>query len=161
MAYLSTYLVLCGLHIRKPLDMATGNMFHVVSEDKAREFITDLLRVKGDPDPEEEEDQSEFDDAAGGEPVVDRRQVEDRDTKQKEFGDIFLNLSALVKVLNSHKTKVNVLRYKELSMETYKLIVTAFPWCHVPESIHRVLGHAWERIEGNDSFGLGSGTKIQ
>ena len=104
---------------------------------------------------------SEFDDAAGGEPVVDRRQVEDRDTKQKEFGDIFLNLSALVKVLNSHKTKVNVLRYKELSMETYKLIVTAFPWCHVPESIHRVLGHAWERIEGNDSFGLGSGTKIQ
>merc|ERR1711884_833835 len=33
---------------------------------------------------------------------------------------------------------------------------TTFPWAQVPESLHRVLGHAWERIEDNDGFGLGS-----
>ena len=47
-----------------------------------------------------------------------------------------------------------------MSIDTYKLLATAFPWCQVPDSIHRILGHGWERIQENGSnesgfYGLG------
>ena len=42
--------------------------------------------------------------------------------KQQAFAEIFRNLCALVKVLNSYNTKVDVTRYKEISVDTYRLI---------------------------------------
>ena len=71
-----------------------------------------------------------------------------------------ISLTSIFKVLNSYQTPVNVRRYKEMSIDTYKLLATAFPWCQVPDSIHRILGHGWERIQENGShesgfYGLG------
>ena len=156
-------------------------MFHTIGEDKARDFIKGLLRVRSDEEhheeagsdiqpndisdeeEEEEQEQEEEMDVAVNVDVdvdVDTRKVEDLEEKQEQFATIFLNLVSLVKVMNSYQTPVNVRRYKELSIETYKLLATAFPWCQVPDSIHRILGHSWERIQENGSehsgfFGLG------
>ena len=35
-------------------------------------------------------------------------------------------------------------------------LVQCFPWCVVSPSVHRILGHSWEVIQGNDKYGLGS-----
>ena len=130
----------------------------MIAEDKARAFIKGLLRVRSNEDNQEDEEQQSENNDTDEEHVeveVDTRKVEDLEEKQEQFEKIFINLCALVKALNSHRTKINVSRYKEMSMETYKLIATAFPWCVVPDSIHRILGHGWERIRDNDSMGLG------
>ena len=142
--------------------MATGKMFHRVAEDKARLFIKGLLKVRTNEDDQElvestdeEHSETEEDTDEEEEVEVDTREVEDLETKQDEFEKIFLNLCALVKVLNSHQTEINIGRFKEMSIQTYQLITTAFPWCQVPESLHRVLGHGWERIRDNENKGLG------
>ena len=137
--------------------MATGGMFHIISEDSARRFITELIRVKGDDDEArvgEAEDTEGTD--AGEQADIDYREEENREEKQQAFAEIFRNLCALVKVLNSYHTKVDVAKYKEMSVDTYRLIRLHFRWAQVPESLHRVLGHAWQKIEQNHSYGLGS-----
>ena len=35
-------------------------------------------------------------------------------------------------------------------------LVQCFPWCVVSPSVHRILGHSLEVIQGNDKYGLGS-----
>ena len=136
--------------------MPTGGMFHIISEDSARQFITGLIRVKGDEDrvrvgEEATEGAGDEEDAD-----IDYREEEDREEKQQAFAEIFCNLCALVKVLNSYNTRIDVARYKEMSVDTYRLIRLHFSWAQVPESLHRVLGHAWERIQQHGSYGLGS-----
>ena len=134
-------------------------MFHIIAEDKARAFIKSLLKVRSNEDNLEDssdEEHSDSNDTDVEEEVdVDTRKVEDLKEKQDQFEAIFINLCALVKVLNSHKTPINVARFKTMSMETYKMITTDFPWCQVPESLHRILGHGWERIKDNGHMGLG------
>ena len=139
------------------IDMATGGMFHIISEDSARQFITQLIRVKGDEDDVRVGEVEDTEGTEAGEQAdIDYREEEDREEKQQAFAEIFRNLCALVKVLNSYNTKVNVARYKEISVDTYRLIRLHFRWAQVPESLHRVLGHAWQRIEQNGCYGLGS-----
>ena len=75
---------------------------------------------------------------------------------QEEFSVMLLGLCATVKVINSQKRKVNVERLKELARETYVKLVQCFPWCVVSPSVHQILGHSSEVIQGNDKYGLGS-----
>ena len=58
-------------------------------------------------------------------------------------------------MINSQKRKVNVEKLQQLTKETYMKLVQCFPWCVVSPSVHRILGHSWEVIQGNDGYGLG------
>ena len=135
--------------------MACGNMFHLISEDKARDYLTGLIDVKEEEDGDDEEEHSEdYDDidgveseeeeeeegeedgdeeAGGGKKKKeDEPRVRDEENKRPAFAKILLNLCVLVKLLNSYRTKIDVAKYKQLSMDTYKLIVVNFPWASVP-----------------------------
>ena len=79
-----------------------------------------------------------------------------QDELQEDFSGILLGLCATVKVINSHKRKVNIEKLQQLTMETYMKLVTCFPWCVVSPSVHRILAHSWEVIQGNNGCGLGS-----
>ena len=122
--------------------MATGGMFHLISEDAARKFITGLLKVKGEEGEDEDDDYNdeddndidaeESDDEEEEEEEEEEPRVLDQEDKTADFETIFLNLCVLVKLLNSYKSKIDVVKYKELSISTYKLIRTTFPWAQVP-----------------------------
>ena len=64
--------------------------------------------------------------------------------------EIHLGLCVAVNVINSQKRQVNVVKL------VYTNIVHLFPWAVVSPSVHRILGHAWERIEQNGGYGLGN-----
>ena len=132
-------------------------MFHLISEDAARKFITGLLKVKGEEGEYEDDDYNDEDDNdIDAEESDDEKEEEeeeeprvlDQEDKTADFETIFLNLCVLVKLLNSYKSKINVVKYKELSISTYKLIRTTFPWAQVP-------GTQFNR----KSYGLGFGFK--
>ena len=94
-------------------------MFHIIAEDKARDYIKGLLRVRSneedqqdvsdmeqsdgsDAEEQEEEEEEEMDVAVNVDvnvdAFVDTRSVEDLEEKQQQFETIFLNLVSLVKV---------------------------------------------------------------
>ena len=62
---------------------------------------------------------------------------------------------AVVLVLNSQKREDDVLKLKDLSTSVYLKIVETFPWCVISQSVHRILGHGWERVQMNHNMGLG------
>ena len=67
-----------------------------------------------------------------------------------------LGLCSVVKIINSQKRKVDVMKLKELATNVYLRIVKKFPWAVISPSVHRILAHSWERIMMNGGFGLGS-----
>ena len=69
---------------------------------------------------------------------------------------ILLRLSALVKVINSQKRKVNVDKVRQLGQEVYLKLVQCFPWAMISPSVHRILAHSWEVMQINCGYGLGS-----
>ena len=75
--------------------------------------------------------------------------------KKDGFDFILLGLSALVKIINSQKRRVNVEKLRELSKDVNLRIVQLFPWAAVSPSVHRILAHSWEVVELNGEFGLG------
>ena len=48
-----------------------------------------------------------------------------------------------------------MLKLKDLSTSVYLKIVETFPWCVISQSVHRILGHGWERVQMNHNMGLG------
>ena len=70
--------------------------------------------------------------------------------------EVHLRLCVAVKVVNSQKRQVNVAKFREMTKLVYMNIVELFPWAVVSPSVHHILGHAWERIEQNDGYGLGN-----
>ena len=70
--------------------------------------------------------------------------------------EIHLGLCVAVNVINSQKRQVNVVKFREMTKLVYTNIVHLFPWAVVSPSVHRILGHAWERIEQNGGYGLGN-----
>ena len=74
---------------------------------------------------------------------------------REAVGQILLGLCAAVKVINSQTTKLNIDKMRLLTQDVNKKIVETFPWAVISPSVHRILGHAWEVIQQNDSFGLG------
>ena len=74
---------------------------------------------------------------------------------REDFDKVLLGLCAIVKVINSQKRKVNVDKLRELSTEVNLKLVSCFPWVVITPSVHRIMCHSWERIQMNDSFGLG------
>ena len=74
---------------------------------------------------------------------------------QEAFREIHLGLCSVVLVLNSQKREVDVLKLKDLSTSVYLKIVETFPWCVISQSVHRILGHGWERVQMNHNMGLG------
>jgi hypothetical protein len=77
------------------------------------------------------------------------------DDVHEAFREIHLGLCAVVLLLNSQKREVDVLKLKDLSTSVYLKIVETFPWCVVSQSVHRILGHGWERVQMNHCMGLG------
>lgn len=75
---------------------------------------------------------------------------------QEEFRNILIGLCAAVKIVNSQKRKVNVEKFRDMTLEVYVKLMQCFPWCAVSPSVHRILAHSWEVIELNDSHGLGN-----
>ena len=49
---------------------------------------------------------------------------------------------------------VNAQRVREVSQETYLLILENFPWVSVSNTLHKFLGHLHQFIERNNCFGL-------
>jgi hypothetical protein len=74
---------------------------------------------------------------------------------QEAFREIHLGLCSVVLVLNSQKREVDVLKLKDLSTSVYLKIVETFPCCVISQSVHRILGHGWERVQMNHNMGLG------
>ena len=72
------------------------------------------------------------------------------------FSQALLYLFSLVKVVNSAKRHVNTERIRVLGLISYFNFVTIFPWCLVSPSVHRILGHSWEVMTNNMSYGLGN-----
>ena len=70
--------------------------------------------------------------------------------------EIHLGLCTAVKVINSQKREVNVEKLRELTKTVNLKIVDMFPWAVISPSVHRILGHAWERIQQNKGYGLGN-----
>ena len=70
--------------------------------------------------------------------------------------EIHLGLCTAVKVINSQKRKVNIEKLRDLTKDVNLKIVEHFPWAIISPSVHRILGHAWERIQYNDGYGLGN-----
>jgi hypothetical protein len=77
-------------------------------------------------------------------------------SKQDSFKKIHLQLCAVVLLLNSQKRKIQLDVFRALCTDTYLEIRKSFPWAIISPSIHRILGHSWERIEMNQYFGLGN-----
>jgi len=77
-------------------------------------------------------------------------------SKQDQFQKIHLQLCAIVLLLNSQKRKIQVEAFRALCTATYIEIIRAFPWAVISPSLHRILGHSWERIQMNEDFGLGN-----
>ena len=73
--------------------------------------------------------------------------------------EIHLGLCTAVKVINSQKRKVNIEKLRDLTKDVNLKIVEHFPWAIISPSVHRILGHAWERIQYNDGYGLGNVSK--
>ena len=74
---------------------------------------------------------------------------------REDFDKMLLGLCAIVKVVNSQRRKVNVDKLRELSTEVNLKLVSCFQWVAITPSVHRILCHSWERIQMNNSFGLG------
>ena len=77
-------------------------------------------------------------------------------SKQESFAKIHLQLCAIVLIINSQKRKVQVEVFRQLCTDTYIEIRKSFPWAVISPSVHRILGHSWERIHMNREFGLGN-----
>jgi len=82
-------------------------------------------------------------------------QISDESKKQK-FKEIHLGLCAVIRLINSQKKKIQIDKLKDLSTQTYLKIRETFPWAYISPSVHRILGHSWERILLNQKFGLGN-----
>ena len=67
--------------------------------------------------------------------------------------NIHTNLSALLKVTDSSES-VKVERFRELSQESYLLILENFPWVSVCNTLHKFLAHVYQFIEINSNTGL-------
>ena len=55
------------------------------------------------------------------------------DDIEEGFNQIMLGLSAVVKIINSQKRKVNTQKLFRLSQEVYLLIVEIFPWAKLSQ----------------------------
>ena len=66
-----------------------------------------------------------------------------------------LGLCALVKVINSQKRRVDVVRVRELGKEVNLKIIELFPRAAISPSVHRILAHSWEVMELNGRHCLG------
>ena len=78
------------------------------------------------------------------------------DSKKESFAKIHLQLCAIVLVINSQKRKIKGDSFRVLCTDTYLEIRKTFPWAIISKSLHRILGHSWERIQMNGMKGLGS-----
>ena len=68
---------------------------------------------------------------------------------------VHLGLCSIVKVINSQKRKIDTSAVKQLGISILLEIAESFSWAAASPSIHRILGHSWERIELNGGYGLG------
>lgn len=65
------------------------------------------------------------------------------------------SLSIILRIINSTElVKVEV--FKMFCIETYRFLIQNYSWVSVTPTIHKVLGHSWEVIEQNGSYGLGN-----
>jgi hypothetical protein len=78
------------------------------------------------------------------------------ESKQESFKKIHLQICAVVLVLNSQKRKIQTEKLRTVCTDTNLEIRKTFPWAILSPSLHRILGHSWERVQMNGMFGLGS-----
>ena len=82
---------------------------------------------------------------------------------QDDFRELIARCWIVVKVYNSTQ-KVNVPEFKSFCLDTYNLILDCFDnqrtkWINISPTVHALLAHSWELIEGNDCNGLGAFTE--
>lgn len=80
--------------------------------------------------------------------------IEDQEARDA-YENIHMCLCCLTLVANSQRHEVDVDYYRMLSTNTYLEIVETFDWVQVPETMHGLLAHMTELIEGNKNIGLG------
>ena len=78
------------------------------------------------------------------------------DDKYKEFFSKYASDLSIILRIISCKEKVNVQRFQKFCNNTYTYLLTNMPWVSVTPTVHKVLGHSWELIELNSSYGLGA-----
>ena len=81
--------------------------------------------------------------------------IED-ETDKEHFIEVHLNVCVAIRVINAQRKKISVDEFKLFCEETNLKIIQYFPWAVISPSVHRLLAHSWEVIEGNDGFPLGS-----
>ena len=81
--------------------------------------------------------------------------IVDEDLRE-DFGIMLLGLCAAVKIIHSQKRKVNVDKFRTMTLEVYIKLIQCFPWCSISPSVHRILAHSWEVIQLNEGYGLGN-----
>lgn len=59
--------------------------------------------------------------------------------------DLIKNLSIILKVLNSHED-IDHEKFGDFCKNTYKLIVSLYPWYKLPATIHKILAHSSDII---------------
>jgi hypothetical protein len=81
--------------------------------------------------------------------------IEDESIRH-DFKFIHLHLCAVVRVINSQHRTIDMTRFREVGTMAYLMMVEVFPWAVISPTLHRIMGHAWQRIEANECKGLGS-----
>jgi hypothetical protein len=81
--------------------------------------------------------------------------VQGNDEEKEGFQHLHKHMSIILRLV-SCKQKIDTDSFEFLCNETYLNLVKHFPWASVPQSIHRLLAHAAERIRFNKGCGLGT-----
>jgi hypothetical protein len=72
-----------------------------------------------------------------------------------DMQELLQRLSVILRVVSSSSRTIDSVAFEEYCRSTYLHILTSYPWASITPSLHRVLGHASERISLNGGKGLG------
>lgn len=63
--------------------------------------------------------------------------------------------AVILRVVSSKNSLIDTDSFNQYCLDAYQTLVMSFPWATIPPSVHRILAHSAERMELNDSHGLG------
>lgn len=81
--------------------------------------------------------------------------VIDNDIDRKIAEEYGSSLSTILRAMSSGE-KINLRKYKDLTRDTYSLLIEKLPWVSITPTIHKILAHSLELIELNNNEGLKS-----
>ena len=74
--------------------------------------------------------------------------------QRDEMRNLLCNLNVILRVLSARDVKVDVDRFHEHCLNTYRQLLLLFPWMELNDTIHAIF-HAAMLIELNDGYAIG------